>query len=122
MGYSIARLEPGVSSHNNDWRPITSIPAPLAGLVFTQVVSCSVSPVHVEFLTAGKLYVLVGTDWAGGSVASAWLADVGTREAIPPLRTAPGADFEVWSLIGDAGDAIVLPTQVMLIAADLVRR
>lgn len=122
MGYSIARLEPGVSSHNNDWRPITSIPAPLAGLAFTQVVSCSVSPVHVELLTAGKLYVLVGTDWEGGRLAAAWLADVATREAIPPLRTAPGADFEVWSLIGDAGDAIVLPTQVMLIAAHLVRR
>src|SRR5581483_7467400 len=65
MGYTVARLAPGASSHNNDARPFVQIPEPLAGLSFTQVVAASVSPVEVRFRSPGKLYVLVGTDWYG---------------------------------------------------------
>src|SRR5262249_31729755 len=39
MGYTLARLECGVSTHNNDWRPLVSVPQPLLGLQFTQAVS-----------------------------------------------------------------------------------
>jgi len=120
MGYTIAGLEAGVSSHNNDPRPFTEIPEPLAGLQFTQVVSGSVSPVEVEFLTPGKLYVLVGNDWDGYRLATDWLCKTGFREKLPVVETRRGTGFEVWSLIGDAGEHFVLPTQVMLVADRLV--
>jgi hypothetical protein len=55
MGYTLAQLEIGVSSHNNEPRPFTAIPEPLAGLPFTQVVASVVSPIEVEFLTIGKV-------------------------------------------------------------------
>jgi hypothetical protein len=122
MGYSIAHLEFGESSHNNDRRPFKSIPAPLRGLPFTQVVACNVSIVEVEFLSEGKLYILVGTDWYGHDIASAWLTGVGYRESLPPLETERGTTFEVWSLAGHTGEVIVLPTQVMLVAATLDRQ
>ena len=122
MGYSVNRLEPGQSSHNNDWRPFRSIPAALLGLPYTQVVANSVSTIKIEFLEKGKLYALVGTDWEGHGPASAWLARTGCRTALTPLETERGTTFEVWSLIGDAGDVIVLPTQVMLVAAALIQR
>jgi hypothetical protein len=119
MGYTIARLEPGASSHNNDLRPFAAVASSLVGLSYTQVVSCSSSPVEVQFLSDGKLYVLVGTDWAGGRVATAWLRDAARRETIPPLQTLRGTGFEVWSLIGQTGDRLTLPTQVMLVARQL---
>jgi hypothetical protein len=121
MGYTIERLEAGVSSHNNDPRPFKSIPAPLAGLEFTQVVSSNASPVEVEFLTSGRLYVLVGDDWGGYYPATAWLRRVGLRERLPRVETARGSGFEVWLLAGEAGERFVLPTQVMLAAARLFK-
>lgn len=121
MGYSIGRLEIGASSHNNDIRPFSAIPEPLLGLDFTQVVSCVVSPVEVEFITAGKLYVLVGNDWYGHQSATAWLSRTGAREAMPLVETARGTGFEVWSLLGNAGECFVIPTQVMLAADHLVK-
>ena len=121
MGYTIARLNIGVSSHNNDPRPYTAIPEALAGLPFTQVVASVVSPVEVEFLTPGKLYVLVGNDWDGASSATAWLGQTGFKEGLPVLTTKRGTGFEVWSLVGEAGERFVLPTQVMLVAEHLVK-
>jgi Glycosyl transferase family 2 len=121
MGYTIARLKIGVSSHNNDPRPFTAIPESLAGMLFTQVVASVVSPVEVEFLTTGKLYVLVGNDWDGSSSATAWLGQTGFREGLPVLTTRRGTGFEVWSLVGEAGERFVLPTQVMLVADHLVK-
>ncbi len=122
MGYSVAQLEVGASSHTNDPRPFAAIPQMLKGLQFTQVVAGVVSPVQVEFLTSGKLYVLVGNDWDGHGWATAWLRNAGYREAVPPVVTRRGTGFEVWSLRGDAGQCFVLPTQVMLVAARLVRK
>jgi hypothetical protein len=121
MGYTVAHLCPFASSHNNDSRPFASIPEPLAGLKFTQVVACSASPIEVEFLTPRKLYVLVGTDWEGYWPATTWLIDKGFKENLPPAETRRGTAFEVWSLTGEAGDRFVLPTQVMLAARDLVK-
>jgi hypothetical protein len=121
MGYTIARLEIGVSSHNNDPRPFTAIPESLVGLPFTQVVASVVSPVEVEFLTTGKLFVLVGNDWDGSYSAKAWLCQTGFREGLPLLTTSRGTGFEVWSLVGEAGERFVLPTQVMLVAEHLVK-
>ncbi|MDT5267882.1 MAG: hypothetical protein QOH49_68 [Acidobacteriota bacterium] len=120
MGYTVARLEPGASSHNNEPRPFEAIPEPLAGLEYTQVVSMSVSPVEVEFLTPGKLYALVGNDWEGYYPATAWLSEQGFREDLPTVETRRGTGFEVWSLVGQAGGRFVLPTQVMLAAERLV--
>jgi GT2 family glycosyltransferase len=121
MGYTIAKLESGASSHNNDARPFGEIPDVLAGRSFTQVVACSASPVEVEFLASGKLYILVGTDWEGYHPATRWLREMGYREALPPIATRRGTAFEVWSLVGHAGERFVVPTQVMLVAERLVR-
>lgn len=122
MGYTIARLEFGASSHNNDLRPFTVIPERLLGRQFTQVVAYSVSPIEIEFLSAGKMYVLVGNDWDGYHIAISWLETTGTRESLPPLETQTGSGFEVWSLAGKAGDHFVLPTQVMLVADRIVQK
>jgi len=121
MGYTVERLAPGVSSHNNSPRPFSAIPEPLRGLPFTQVVACSVSPVEVEFLTPGKLYVLVGNDWAGYHTNTEWLSQQGFREDLPLLETEVRTGFEIWSLVAEAGERFVLPTQVMLAANDLVK-
>lgn len=119
MGYSVAKLRPGASSHNNDQRPFEEIPAPLVGLPFTQVVASRVSPVGVTFRDPGKLYVLVGTDWDGYRNATAFLRERGHREPLPFVRTRRGTGFEVWSVIGAAGEELELPTQVMLVAREL---
>ncbi|QJX01312.1 hypothetical protein FTUN_8956 [Frigoriglobus tundricola] len=121
MGYTVARLEPGASSHVNDPRPFTTVPDPLRGLPFTQVVAYAVSPVEVTFRTAGKVYVLVGDDWAGARAATDWLGAAGVREALPSVRTERGTGFDVWSLTGAAGARVVLPTQVMLVAGELTK-
>jgi hypothetical protein len=120
MGYTVANLQPGVSSHNNEKRPFEEIPAPLAGLPFTQVVASRVSPVKVTFRGAGKLYVLVGIDWEGYHPAIAFLRERGYREPLPCVRTRCGTGFEVWSIVGQEGEVVELPTQVMLVARELV--
>jgi hypothetical protein len=122
MGYTIARLEAGASSHNNELRPFSTIPGALVGLVYTQVVANVTTPVEIEFLSAGKLYVLVGTEWWGGAIATAWLRESGHHELIPPVQTRLGTRFEVWSLAADVGGTAVLPNQVMLVARHLERR
>lgn len=122
MGYTIGRLQLGASSHNNDLRPFTAIPAPLAGRSFTQVVSCSVSTVGVEFLSSGRVYVLAGTDWDGYYLATAWLGSNGEAEPMPFVETCHRPAFEVWSLRGERGDQLVVPTQVMLVADHLEPR
>ena len=122
MGYELARLESGVSSHTNELRPFTRIPDQLAGLRFTQVVCDNAAPVEVEFLEEGKLYVLVGNDWDGRRTLTEWLCDAGFDERLPLVETAPGVGFEVWSIVGRRGEVVVVPTQAMLVAADLVAR
>jgi len=121
MGYHVATLEPGVSSHVNEKRPFTQLPSVLRGRRFTQVVAHSVSPVEVEFRRRGKLFVLAGNDWYGYDVAREWLAEHGYDERLPLAETEDGAGFEVWSVIGAAGERIVLPTQMMLVADRLHR-
>src|ERR1051325_11640050 len=122
MGYTIATLDLGASSHNNDHRPFESIPEPLRGRRYTQVVSGGVSTVEIEFLSAGKLYVLVGTDWGGHEPATAWLRLTGYKENFPLALTARRTAFEIWSLVAEAGTRFVIPTQVMLVSDHLVKR
>ena len=121
MGYRVATLRPGASSHVNDERPFTSIPEPVRELRFTQVVAGSDGPVEVELCTRGKLYVLAGDDWWGYETVRAWLAEHGFHERLPRLETAAGMGFEAWSLVGRAGDRFVVPTQAMLAGRSLVR-
>jgi hypothetical protein len=121
MGYTVARLTLGASSHNNDPRPFDAVPDILLGRVFTQVVSSRVSPVTIHFVQSGRLYVLVGTDWYGYHPATAWLSDKGRKETLPPVTTKRGTGFEIWSLLGSAGERFVIPTQVVLVADRLVR-
>jgi len=121
MGLQVNRLAPGVSSHVNEERPFEALPAALCGRQFTQVPASRVSPIHLRFLTPGKLLVLVGTDWEGQWPARNWLRVHGRREALPPVTTGVGTGFEVWSVGGDVGDEHTLPTQVMLVADELVR-
>jgi hypothetical protein len=122
MGYTVRTLEPGVSSHVNAERPLTTIPGELHGRRFTQVVAHVVAPVELEFLTPGKLFVLVGDDWWGCDSAREWLAENGFYERLPHVETAAGTGFEVWSLLGEPGDRFLVPTQVMLVGERLVRR
>ena len=122
MGYTVGRLELGASSHNNDHRPFTAIPEPLTGRSFTQVVSCSVSTIDVEFLSSGRVYVLIGTDWDGYYVAAAWLGGIGEAEPMSFVETCNRPAFEVWSLLGERGDHFVVPTQVMLVSDHLEQR
>lgn len=122
MGYAVARLAPGASSHTNDARPFRSVPDALRGRPFTQVVASRVSPVEIEFRSGGKVYVLVGTDWNGYVPASEFLRTRGHREPLPDVTTSRGTSFEVWSLVGAAGEHVSLPTQVMLVAAELRRQ
>jgi hypothetical protein len=122
MGYAVKKLETGVSSHVNDERPFTSVPDVLRGLRFTQVVALHAAPVEVELLAPGKLFVLVGDDWYGYDIARSWLAEHGFDERLPRVETATASGFEVWSLVGDAADRFVAPTQVMLAGAQLVPR
>jgi hypothetical protein len=122
MGYAVRTLEPGVSSHVNAERPLTTIPDGLRGRRFTQVVAHAVAPVELEFLTPGKLFVLVGDDWWGCDSARGWLAENGFYERLPHVETAVGTGFEVWSLLGEPGDRFVVPTQVMLVGERLARR
>jgi uncharacterized membrane protein len=121
MGYRVERLREGISSHTNANRPFESVPPPLVGKQFTQVVAFRAAPVALEFLSAGKLYVLVGTDWEGHRAALDWLVTAGFREPLPPARTRGDASFEVWSLLGARGEEVVIPTQVMLVADELRR-
>ncbi len=121
MGYTLARIESGVSTHNNDPRPIVSVPQALTGLQFTQVVSCHAAPVEIEFRSAGQLFVLAALGWEGYAPAAAFLDDAGWRAPIEPLRTAQGTIFESWSLVANAGERLVIPTQVMLASAELIR-
>jgi hypothetical protein len=121
MGYTLARLECGVSTHNNDPRPLLSVPAELAGLRFTQVVANHATPIEIEFRTPGRLFVLAATGWDGYALAAEFLDDAGWRESIEPLRTRDGTTFEVWSLCAEAGERLRFPTQVMLVAAELVQ-
>ena len=121
MGYTIARLTLGASSHNNDIRPFDVVPDILLGRVFTQAVACCVSPVEIHFLRSGKLYVLVGTDWDGYHSAAAWLSARGTKEMLPLATTARGTGFEIWSLQGSVDERLVIPTQIVLVGDGLVR-
>jgi hypothetical protein len=120
MGLTVARIEPGISTHNNDARPITSIPQPLAGLSFTQAVSCRSTPVTVEFRSEGQLFVLAAPGWEGYAPAAAFLDDAGWRAPFEPLRTSQGTYFEVWHLIAKAGECLTFPVQVMLAGAELI--
>jgi hypothetical protein len=121
MGYAVEQLEAGTSSHVNEPRPFTAIPDELRGLQFSQVVASNASPIEVDFLSSGKLFVLVGNDWDGSRTARDWLACIGFEEKLPLVETAPGVGFEAWSLLGEAGDRVVVPTQVMLVGQELVR-
>ena len=122
MGYVVTRLAPGVSSHTNFACPLTGIPAPLAGKPFTQVVAERAAPIEVEFLAAGKLYVLIGTGWYGYRPMTEWVSAIGYREPLPSITTAAGTAFEVWSVIGEAGERLLIPSQAMLVAGELRRR
>ena len=122
MGYTIGDLRLGASSHNNEVRPFTAIPERLAGRNFTQVVSCVVSSVDVQFLSPGRVYVLVGTDWDGYYLATAWLGANGQPERMPFVETCHRPAFEAWSLLGERGDQLVVPTQVMLVSDHLEQR
>lgn len=121
MGYTLARIELGVSTHSNDPRPLVSIPSALAGLCFTQVVANHASPVDIEFRSEGRLLVLASPGWEGYAPAVAFLDDAGWREPIDVLRTRDGTTFEAWSLVAGAGERLVVPTQVMLATDELIR-
>jgi hypothetical protein len=122
MGYVVSQLAAGVSSHTNFVSPLAAIPEPLAGKPFTQVVADRAAHIEVEFLTPGKLYVLIGTGWYGYRPMTEWISAAGYREALPAVTTALGTAFEIWSVIGEAGERLVIPSQAMLVAAELRRR
>ena len=119
MGYSLARMALGISTHNNDARPIASVPQELEGLLFTQVVANHSAPVEVEFVNAGKVYALAAPGWEGYAPAANFLDGAGWREPMELLRTSTGTVFEPWSLFAERGERLVLPTQVMLVSREI---
>jgi hypothetical protein len=121
MGYSLARLDFGASTHNNDSRPLVAIPPLLKGLMYTQVVANNARPVEVQFRSPGRLFVLAGRGWEGYAPAAAYLDDAGWRETVEPLRTRDGTIFDVWSLEAGTNERLVIPTQVMLASTTLER-
>jgi hypothetical protein len=121
MGYTIARLSLGISTHNNDDRPLVFVPDELINGWFTQVVANFSRPVEIEFKTAGRVLVFASPGWEGYAPAASYLDDAGWREPIDPLRTRDGTIFQPWCLVADDGERLMLPTQVMLAAAELVR-
>jgi hypothetical protein len=121
MGYTLAKLALGISTHNNDARPLVSVPETLRGLCFTQVVANHAAPVEIEFRSEGKLFVLAAPGWEGYAAAAAFLDDAGWRETIDVLRTRDGTTFEAWSLVAGAGEHLVIPTQVMLAANEVIQ-
>jgi hypothetical protein len=121
MGYTVARLKLGVSTHNNDPRPLTAVPPSLANLRFTQVVANHAAPVEIEFRSSGRIFVLAATGWEGYAPVAAFLDAAGWREPMDSLHTRDGTSFEVWSLVASQDERVVVPTQAMLVAEDLVR-
>jgi hypothetical protein len=121
MGYTLARLEPGISTHNNDTRPLVFVPPALAGMQFTQVVANYSAPIEIEFRRSGRLLALAARGWEGYAPAAAFLDDSGWRDPVEPLRTHDGTIFDAWSLIAEAGERLIIPVQVMLVAAELIR-
>jgi FkbM family methyltransferase len=121
MGYTVSRLERGTSSHNNESRPFTNIPVEITGFLFTQVVAYAVSPIEIQFITSGKLFILVGNDWDGYVQATEWMGQNGVRENLKLLETQYSIGFEVWSLTAEAGQRFIIPTQVMLVSTHLTK-
>ncbi len=119
MGYSLARMALGTSTHNNDARPITSMPQELEGLLFTQVVANHSSPVEVVFVSTGKVYALAAPGWEGYAPAAKYLDGAGWRESMELLRTSSSTVFEPWSLFAERGERVVVPTQVMLVSHEI---
>lgn len=121
MGYVLARLEPGVSTHRNDERPLVAIPPAWVGMPFTQVVAQHAAPVEISFMSAGRLLVLASPGWEGYRVAEHFLDQAGWRVPLELLHTRDGTRFVPWLLQAEAGERCVVPTQVMLISERLVR-
>jgi hypothetical protein len=121
MGYMLAPLELGHSTHCNDARPLIFVPPELQGLHFTQVVANYSTPVEIRFRTEGKIFVLAAPGWEGYAPAATFLDDAGWREPIAPIKARDGTAFEVWSLLGTRGARITAPTQVMLAGRELIR-
>jgi hypothetical protein len=119
MGYQLACLVRGATTHWNDSRPLVAITPELEGLRYTQVVANHAAPVEITFQSAGRLYVLAARGWEGYEPAAAFLDDAGWREPLEPLRTQDGTVFDVWSLEAGEGERITVPTQVMLVGREL---
>jgi hypothetical protein len=121
MGYTLARLQLGVSTHNNDSRPLVFVPPALENMLFTQVVADHAAPVEIHFMSEGRLFVLASPGWEGYAVAEAFLDAAGWHETVEPLRTKDGTVFIPWSLVGKAGERLIVPTQVILASPELTR-
>ena len=121
MGYTLARLQLGVSTHNNDQRPLVFVPPALEQMPFTQVVANHAAPVEISFMSEGRLFLLASPGWEGYAIAEAFLDEAGWREPVEPLRTKDGTVFKPWSLAGKAGEGLIVPTQVMLASSEVTR-
>lgn len=114
MGYGLARVAAGASTHINHARPLIAWPKELEGLQFTQVVANHSASVDLRFIDTGKLYVLASPGWEGYEPAARLLDLAGWKQPIEPLRAADGTVFEAWLLVAEAGERLVIPTQVMV--------
>jgi hypothetical protein len=114
MGYGLSRVASGISTHINDSRPLVTWPKQLGGLMFTQVVANRSDSVELRFTERGKLFVLVSPGWEGYEPAARFLNQAGWKQPIEPLRAADGTVFEPWLLVAEAGERLVIPTQVMV--------
>lgn len=119
MGYTLARVETGISTHNNDRRPFVAIPNSIRSLTFTQLVSNCAGPVNVEFVSTGILIVGVARGWEGYAVAAEFLSGAGWPMQTE-TKTSDGTEFDLWTLYARQGERFTVPTQVMLISCELI--
>jgi len=120
MGYAIASLKTGVSSHTNWNGPWISIPKELAGKQFTQIVANSVTPVTLEFQFPAKVWVLLNK-----SVPSIYPMALKVVQKLGATKEKevlinPTSTFEVWTINGMPNQKIEFPTQIGIVADEII--
>jgi hypothetical protein len=112
MGYSSGKLQSGANMYTNHPGNWANIPKEIEGKQYTLVVANTVSPVMVEFRSAGKAYFI--PHWQLPQQRPV-LAKYGKKENY----TLGG--YEVWSIQGRPGMKVSFPTQIVLIADKLTK-
>ena len=116
IGYKVATLVDGMSTHVNVNRRFVDVPPELYGLQYNMVVAHHSSPMKIKCVSPGVLYVLVGRDWDGGIKGP--LRDLKASETDLVIETSH-VKYDAWSLQLSADQEIELPVQAILACESL---